>query len=381
MATITSAATGNWSAGATWVGGVVPTTLDDVVIASGHVVTLDVDATIITLRGAAASTNWVEITTNRTLTCTGAIGILGKQATNAGGLVRITQAGVVVNINSNLRTGSSGSYPLITTAICTVNIVGNIDVTTGSGATWICILLNTASILNITGNVYGAISGPGNGTAISVTATNAVVNITGNLFGGINAASSFAILNSSGNITINITGDVTALTQSAINSSTSSIITVVGAITASSTAIAINSPSTTATISTPCINASNGLTSILSPNIKIYKNAVASWLFKDESNNDKYLYSAGIALGNPAIADVRNAIAYGTNNELTGSMIVPLPSDVKIGVATDNTVGTGELTAADFLAAINASLDPIAVRLNNVSTVDTSGAQMASYNV
>jgi hypothetical protein len=62
-------------------------------------------------------------------------------------------------------------------------------------------------------------------------------------------------------------------------------------------------------------------------------------------------------------------------------MIVPSPSDVRISVPTDNTVGTGQLTAADFLAAIAASSDPIAVRLKNVSTVDTTGAQMASYNI
>ena len=87
MATITSAATGNWSAGATWVGGVAPTSVDDVVIAAGHVVTLDVNATIITLTGAAATTNWVEIATSRTLTCTGANGI---SSTPQPGIVVIT---------------------------------------------------------------------------------------------------------------------------------------------------------------------------------------------------------------------------------------------------------------------------------------------------
>lgn len=41
MATITSAQSGNWSAGSTWVGGVAPVATDDIIVAAGHAVTLD----------------------------------------------------------------------------------------------------------------------------------------------------------------------------------------------------------------------------------------------------------------------------------------------------------------------------------------------------
>src|SRR3990167_742686 len=48
MATITSSASGNWSAGGTWVGGVIPADDDAVVIAAGHSILMDYDASALT---------------------------------------------------------------------------------------------------------------------------------------------------------------------------------------------------------------------------------------------------------------------------------------------------------------------------------------------
>ena len=57
-----------------------------------------------------------------------------------------------------------------------------------------------------------------------------------------------------------------------------------------------------------------------------------------------------------------------------------VPSDVRKGVNTDATVGTADLTAQDIFTEIASSSDPIAVRLRNIATVQTTGAKLASYN-
>ena len=84
MATITSTATGDWSVGATWVGGVKPASTDAAVIAGGHVVTKD-DV-------KDASADCVALTVTGTLIVTNGNGIRANAPTGAG-LIQLTGTG------------------------------------------------------------------------------------------------------------------------------------------------------------------------------------------------------------------------------------------------------------------------------------------------
>ena len=43
-------------------------------------------------------------------------------------------------------------------------------------------------------------------------------------------------------------------------------------------------------------------------------------------------------------------------------------------------MGTGELTSADIISGINASSDPLAVRMKNILTDVTAGNIISQYN-
>jgi hypothetical protein len=141
--TITSAATGNWTDGATWAGGIAPAPGDNAVIAAGHTVTLNttgLSITDLTINGTG-TLNYAATPTSFT--------VLGNTVVNSGGTLNVFQGttGKTLILNGNLTNdgtidisvgaGTAGNLSLISSNTQTIS---------GSGT------FNTGVIRNLTFN-------------------------------------------------------------------------------------------------------------------------------------------------------------------------------------------------------------------------------------
>lgn len=284
-------------------------------------------------------------------------GVSGRGISQTAGNVTVTGnviGGSVVGINL---TGAASQFTVIgnvtggtATSAFGINftgtsgsVTGTVTGGTGTGATGI----TTSGVVSVTGNVNGGSGGAGIGPTANTT-------VIGNVTGGTAGAA----ISTASNITMTVTGTATAGTVQAINSTSTGTVNLTGNM----------------------INVS-GRQAIHSQNLFISDAATTQWRLFTQGGQDKTLYSADTFPNQPTAANVRSGSLFGPANALSGSMVVPVPSDVRVNVLTDNTVGTGQsLTAADFLAAISASADPYAQRLRNIATVDTVGSLITGLN-
>lgn len=384
MALILSAATGNFNAGATWVGGIVPGAADE---------------------ARASTTHTVTITAN--VTCT--------ELSNAGTGTYVLNNGVTLtaNVTHKSATASINCLTFSAASPATASIVGNCTAASaGSGGAVLC---SGSGTLSITGNVIGGSVTNSNCTVNSSTGT---VNITGNLTGGsaTNAAAAFnsstGTINVIGNVTAStsagvtnnstgaftITGNVLAAAATGVNNASTGSVTITGNITASTAAGVTNSSTATLTISGGTYTASTVANAVISTNASSVVRASGSFIYASNGfvpiNTPKFIllstptlaktryalngsttyvdmFTADNSLGQAAITDVRFGTVY-ASGALTGVAYIPAAGSVAFGVPVDATTGTATLTAADVRAAIGMASANLDTQLAAIPTAVTN---------
>lgn len=342
MANYRAVSGGVWSALARWqddsTGSYVNSTVlpgvADVVYANNFTVNIDIDIAVLELRTTAA--------TNVT----------------AGGTFDYSTGNVVI---ANVFSGPN--------SVCLRNFSGFPKTFIGNAFAGASRALQVGSgTLAITGNVTG-------GTTFNTTAifSPELTTINGNVIAGTHAP---GIIVSSGSCPVTgvaIGSDVSANPGIEVNGT--------GTVTVTTAQAGLLGPGILRTAGTAVIdNAIYGPTGMsptqgivlfrnaASPSVRITRQNLATFTLVDPTT------------GFPAVGNVRQGVTYASGS-LTGTLVVPPVGAVSLGVPVDNTVGTATLSAQDIFTAIANSSDPIAERLRNVSTVATTAATVAAYDV
>jgi hypothetical protein len=259
----------------------------------------------------------------------------------------------------------------------------------------------------ITGHCYAS---PGTGGAYACSASADTITVTGSIFPGtvdsartFNNCSSMIVVgdiagsNSHANAspinldtggTVVVTGNLTAgAAGNAIygNAGTTTI-TVTGNITASNSVAAIkqNTGTLNFRLNGQFVSSSTGTVPICGPILNVLIDATAIQTHTYRVNNSgsagvaRSLYTGGVNLGQPTQANVREGIVFGASSEYTGTLAVPSPTLVAIGVDTDDTIGsyapTGGLDAAGVRSAIGLAAANLDTQLSGLQS-DTNDIQ------
>lgn len=158
-ATITSAASGNWSNTTTWVGGIVPTAADNVTIVAGHTVTVTASTNITNLN-LSTTTSKLVINSDQTLLVSGTFANAGTTTNGVNGPGSILFTGTATfgsltptGVRPNVVIGNGVSANTVTVG---ANTLVN-DMIVNGGAT-LSFLTRTIGINGVFTN-YGAVSG------------------------------------------------------------------------------------------------------------------------------------------------------------------------------------------------------------------------------
>ena len=409
MALITSATTGNFSAGATWTGGIVPTVGDEASASTGHTITIDVDTTCDEVSNAG--TGIFTLASVVTLTAN----VTSKSTTTSRNCLQFTAASPAVGFIVGDITGGSvaNAYGCNNNSTGTLTITGN--ATGGIGTTAFGCNNNSSGTLTITGNATG-------GSATNAYGCNnatGTLTITGNATGG-SGINAYGCNNESFG-TLTITGNATGVSGNnavGCNNASSGTLTITGIATGGTTlgASGVRGSNAAGTINLGRAKGNdfgNGSTGIAAGfGLQVLQSHIAKVkeleyglhgmsptsgpvfiepdlgniaIFQEYPTGSKTLSDPNNTAGlSPAVTDVRSGVVYNNGNE-TGTCAVPAAASVGFGVPVDATTGTAYLSQSDVLAAVwgaaTTSLTTagsIGERLKNAATVATTGDQLAA---
>ena len=367
MANIAAAQNGDFSATATWTGGVVPGS-GDVAYANTFTVTISDTRTVQAISNAAGTGITVggtfSLLNNCNLTCTNANGVVQGNTTTSCVTTSSLTLGNTATVAASFTntTTTTGGHAINFSTAGTLNWTGNI----ATSATVVSHGVNVTGtgIFNQTGSLTG---GTANGAyALNITG-NATVSITGNVTSGTGNAS-YGINMTNGSVTVNgnVTGANTG-TGAAINNFGSTTLTVNGTCQSGNTgatAIAQGSNTQITRLSGPFLLGASGINPVQAASWRWAPTQIPTYMEVPTSGGTtkRNLYTADNmpSGGYPTAANVRSGTVYGPNSENTGTLAVPAVGSVALGVAVDNTVGTAILTAASVRTAVglaSANLD------------------------
>lgn len=354
MALITSAASGNFNAGATWTGGVVPGVGDEARASTGHTITITANATCAEISNAGTGT--FVLNSGVTLTAN----VTNKSSTSSVNCLSFSSASpATATIVGNCTGGTVlNAVAVVNSSTGTLVVTASGGVIGGSGNSSFGINNTSTGAVNVSGNVNG-----GNGILAYGINNNStgIITVTGNSTGGTGGANSPHGINNATSGTINLTGSVTGGSSTGVasyginNASTGTITVTGGEITATNQAAAIVSRTGTNRISGSMISSSNGtlpvdavkMIALTTPTAAKTRYALnGSGTYVDMFTAD----NTGLA---PAVEDVRAGVVYGS---ATGVLAVPAANSVAFGVPVDNTTGTAVLTAEAVWSAATRTL-------------------------
>jgi len=387
MALIISAATGNFNAGATWVGGIVPTVGDEARASTGHTITITANASCDEVSNAG--TGKFVLNDGVTLTAN----VTSKSTTLNSNVLEFTANFPAQSyIVGNCAGGSSNSTrAVLHNSTGTLNITGNC---TGGIVNSNCFgaINNSTGTLNITGNVASGLGSACHGVQ---NAGSGSVLLTGNATGS-NGASAFGASNSSTG-TLTVTGIATGgsiATSAGVNNASTGVVNLGRA---KGNAYGPGNTSGLAA-SVGALNTGLGIIEIeqleygtygMSPTsgtgirLKKANTNVAVFNYADTAGA-KTLIDATANVAMPAAADVRTGVNY-ASGALTGTCAVPAASSVGFGVPVDATTGTAALTPASvwdhLLSAITASSTIGTLLKTNIDATISSRSTLTAANV